>query len=77
MTITTKKPVIGAGLKLDPVHQGLIQSIIDRIERPRVEAVADLDQTISNPPTQAQVQAISDKIDELLAAFRTANILDS
>ena len=37
-----------------------------------IGAVADLDQTISNPPTQAEVQAISDKIDELLAAMRTA-----
>lgn len=33
-------------------------------------AIADLNQTITNPPTQAEVQAISDKIDELLAALR-------
>jgi hypothetical protein len=33
-------------------------------------AVADLNQTISDPPTQAEVQAISDKVDELLAALR-------
>jgi hypothetical protein len=32
--------------------------------------VADLNQTISDPPTQAEVQAISDKVDELLAALR-------
>lgn len=38
-------------------------------------AVADLSQTITNPPTQAEVQAISDKIDELLASLRTANLL--
>jgi len=35
-------------------------------------AVADLSQTISNPPTQAEVQDISDKIDALLAVMRTA-----
>lgn len=35
-------------------------------------AVADLNQTISDPPTQAEVQAISDKVDELLASERTA-----
>lgn len=35
-------------------------------------AVADLDQTISDPPTQAEVQALSDKVDELLAALRGA-----
>lgn len=35
-------------------------------------AVADLSQTITNPPTQAEVQAISDKIDEWLAKERTS-----
>lgn len=38
-------------------------------------AVADLNQTISNPPTQAEVQAISDKVDALLASLRAANLL--
>lgn len=33
-------------------------------------AIASLGQVTSNPPTQAEVQAISDKIDELLAALR-------
>jgi len=40
-------------------------------------AVADLDQTISDPPTQAQVQALSDKVDALLASLRTAGVLAS
>lgn len=35
-------------------------------------AVADLSQTITDPPTQAEVQAISDKIDEWLAKERTS-----
>ena len=39
-------------------------------------AVADLNQTISGPSV-AEVQAISDKVDELLAAMRTAGQLDS
>lgn len=38
-------------------------------------AVADLNQTISDPPTQAEVQAISDKVDELLAALRAAGMM--
>lgn len=38
-------------------------------------AVADLNQTISNPPTQTEVQDISDKVDELLDALRTAGII--
>jgi hypothetical protein len=38
-------------------------------------AVADANQTITNPPTQAEVQALSDKVDELLGALRTAGII--
>jgi hypothetical protein len=33
-------------------------------------AISDLNQTISDPPTQAEVQAISDKVDEILAMLR-------
>lgn len=38
-------------------------------------ALADLGQTISGTYAQAEVQAISDKVDALLAKLRTANIL--
>lgn len=38
-------------------------------------AIPDLNQTISDPPTQAEVQAISDKVDALLATLRTAGLL--
>ena len=38
-------------------------------------AVADLDQDISVGYTESEVQAISDKVDALLAALRTAGIL--
>jgi hypothetical protein len=43
--------------------------------RNAVGAIVDLNQTISATPTQSEVQAISDKIDELLAAMRTASHL--
>ena len=75
MAITTKAPHIGHGLNLDRPLQGLLQGMIDRIEKPRIAAVADLNQTISGPSV-AEVQAISDKVDEMLAAMRTANILE-
>lgn len=39
-------------------------------------AIADLAQTISATPTQAEVQAISDKMDELLGGMRTAGLLE-
>lgn len=38
-------------------------------------AVADLGQTISVAYNQAEVQALSDKVDELLGALRTASII--
>ena len=40
-------------------------------------AVADLAQAISNPPTQAEVTAIQNKINALLAALRTAGELSA
>lgn len=43
----------------------------------QVAAVADLNQDISASYTEAEIQAISDKVDELLAALRTAGILAS
>lgn len=42
---------------------------------PRQANIANLGLTISNPPTQAQVQAVADKIDNILVALRNANIL--
>lgn len=39
--------------------------------------VADLNQDISASYTEAEVQAISDKVDALLASLRTAGILAS
>jgi hypothetical protein len=41
-----------------------------------VSAIADLNLTVSNPPTQAEIQLITDKIDETLLAFRVAGILE-
>lgn len=47
-----------------------------RLVNLRASAIADLNQTISNPPTQAEVQAISDKVDAILAALRTVGKLE-
>lgn len=40
-----------------------------------IAAVADLSQSITNPPTQTEVTNIQNKINELLAAMRTADHL--
>lgn len=42
----------------------------------RIEAVSDLNQTVTDPPTQAEVQAVSDKVDELLAELRASQLMD-
>lgn len=68
MAVVTKPLKIGAGLELPRAEQGLLQSIIDRVEKVRVEAVAD----IPGAATAAEL-----KVNELLAALRTAKILDS
>lgn len=39
------------------------------------EAIDDLGITVSEPPTQTEVQAVADKLDALLAALRLARIL--
>ena len=39
--------------------------------------VADLNQTISGTYTQSEVQAISDKVDELLAELRNGGVISS
>ncbi len=40
-------------------------------------AIADLDLTVSDPPTQAQVQDIADKVDAILAALRLAEVIEA
>lgn len=40
------------------------------------DAINDLDQTISDPPTQAEVQEISDKVDTILAMLREHGLID-
>jgi len=45
-------------------------------EMDKAPAVTKLNQTISDPPTQSEVQAISDKVDELIGSLRN-NVLNS
>jgi len=48
-------------------------SLLDDVVQ--MSAIADLNQDISASYTEAEVQAISDKVDALLAALRTAGLL--
>ena len=79
MAVSTTKVNLPTQWTGDRVTLGTLQLVQDWTQKPRIEAVADLNQTISDPPTQAEVQAISDKIDELLGKLRTtnSNILDT
>lgn len=51
------------------------QEVLDRIDR-SVANVADLGQDISGTYVEAEVQAISDKVDELLAAMRASGLME-
>jgi len=42
----------------------------------QADGVADLNLASSNPPTQAEVQAIGDKLDELLGRLRAAGLMN-
>lgn len=46
-------------------------------EAAQAAAVADLDQDISATYVEAEVQAISDKVDALLAALRAAGLVEA
>lgn len=63
--------------KGDRVILRFLEDFSERVNGLPGTAVADLNQTISASPTQAEVQAISDKIDALLAVLRTANVIES
>ena len=54
---------------LDGQCQTLHDEVENRCSKPA--AVDPLAQTISDPPTQAEVQSIQDKLNELLAALNT------
>jgi hypothetical protein len=52
--------------------RGQFQAISDFIEdvRGRFVSLTPLGLTVSNPPTQADVQAIADKLDEVITALQ-------
>jgi hypothetical protein len=52
--------------------RGQFQAIQNNFDdlRARLLAVAPLGLTVSNPPTQADVQAIADKLDEVITALQ-------
>lgn len=79
MAVNTTEVNLPTKLSVNRVLLGTLQLFVDWTKGKRIEAVADLTQSISNPPTQAEVQAIQDKVNELLTNLRSdnSNILDS
>lgn len=68
--LLTVEPKLDARFQADikNAHGMLVDKINRKAEKPI--ALDPLALTISNPPTQAQVQAIADRCDELLAALQ-------
>ena len=60
-------PIVAAELRAQ------FQAIQDNIDavREHLNVVEPLSLTVSNPPTQAQVQAIANKLDELINTLMT------
>ncbi len=54
-------PIVAAELR------GQFQALANRFAR--IATVNMLEMTVSNPPTQTEVQALADKIDELIIAL--------
>lgn len=54
--------------QLRNAHTTLAEEINRKADRPHTIALLAL--TVSNPPTQAQVQAVADKLDEVLTALK-------
>lgn len=77
MAITTKPIRVPNKYTGDRVLLGLLQTIADRVEKPRVTEVDALNIVISDPPTAAEVAAIGNKVNEVIAALKAANIMDS
>ena len=69
-----KIPETPARFRIDPKEAIFFEELR---KRTNVAAVVDLNQNISDPPTETEVQAISDKIDELLAALRLPELMDT
>lgn len=87
MTIETAPIYFPQGLEIDRSVLQVLQTMADRIDKPRVETVAQLGTvsfTVSNPPTQAEVIAIANavvenrnKLNELIVAFINAVIMEA
>jgi len=75
----TFEPIIGpkgdAFNKNFGITSGTVREGDNASKNVEQSAITSLGLTISNPPTQAQVQAISDKVDAILVALRGADII--
>lgn len=60
---------------IDSKTSDIESELANKLTAEQAAAVGDLGQTISGTYNQAEVQAISDKVDELLGALRTAGII--
>ena len=70
--------VVASGGKITVEAGGTIEAGENSIIPVEMQAaIADLDLTVSDPPTQAQVQDIADKVDAILAALRLAEVIEA
>lgn len=74
-TLTTANNALAARVTTAEGDIDTLQSAGPYVEQDQAAAPSFSGQTISNPPTQAEVQAIDDALAGLITALQTANVL--
>ena len=77
MAIETKPIRISAQLGLGDEVVRLLRLMADRIDKPRIETVAQYSGGVSNPPTQAEVTAVANKVNEVIVALINSGLMES
>jgi len=78
ITVSTAAATNGVAISLAAAANNLtlgLTGIGQLASKNRAANIAKLNQTTSNPPTQAEVQAVADKIDEMIDKLIAAGII--
>lgn len=74
MTVTTKPLYLPQGLTKDRVLSGMFNSIIERVEKPRIENVATV--AFTDPITNGEVVDLAIAFNELVAKLKASGVME-
>lgn len=75
MTITTKPLYVPQGLTKDRVLAGMLNSIVERVEKPRIENVTSV--AFSDPITNGEVVVLATQFNDLLTKLKASGVMES